>query len=221
MSASLVQEKTALPGGVIMTDTGKKVNILDRREDNYWDTVIIGDRTAPYVVPAATQVIFFQNVSTKGLQYSAFTQDNQIINNEQILVTKMGLVPKNYWGNTAITDASIKRAYDSSYVEFRKNENTKKKGPPVLWQAGYGMAGGTVEVGDYFCSVGVPSPAAIPDFLKPFELYDSDTIEGWVTFPNSQMADTNANAYIMATLATPVMYQMIMHGFIVRSGLRD
>lgn len=221
MGASLVQEKEALPGGVVLTDTNKRVNILDRKEDNYWDTVILGDRTAPYAVPANTIISYFTQVSTKGRHLTAFNTDNRIIGNEQILVTKLGVVPKLYWGQTLITDASIKSALEGSYLEFRKNDNIKKKGPPVFWQSGYGFAGATMEANDVFSSIGVPSPAAIPDLLRPFELHDDDNIEMEWRFPGSTLNDTGGNAYQMPALATPVVLMVVFHGFIVRSGLRD
>lgn len=228
MGSSLVEEKKGLPGGVILTDTGKRVNILDRKEDNYWDTILIWDGVYPgaFAIPANTIVPFFRRVSTKGRHYSAFNVDNQIIGNEQILITKLGFVPRLKFGNVNVRDVDIKFVLEAAYSEFRKNENVKKKGPSVFWQAGYGITGATQEgapVGDFFCSIGVPSPAAIPDLLKPFELYDDDNVECDFTFPNSQI-ETIASAhrhYAMPTIETPVPITLVMHGFIVRSGLRD
>jgi len=219
MGAIVEVRDKKLPGGVVLTDTGQKVNILDRKEDNYWDTVIM----AAAAITANTQVDFFKTVSTKGLHYSVFTNDNRIVGNEQILVTKLGIQPLVYYGNTRVGIADMMKVAHSCYAEFKKNDNVKKRGPMMYWQSGYAIAGMTTETDQTYLSNGVPSPAAIPDVLKPFELNDEAEIICFLRFPTCTMlmSDGNACVYIMPTLVCKVPVMLTMHGFIVRSGLRD
>lgn len=224
MSALVEQREKKLPGGVVITDTGQRVNILDRKEDNYWDTALIGILAA---LLGNQQENYFRQVALKGLAMTVFTTDNQIVGNEQILVTKLGLFPKRYWGSTNVPPVDTQQLWECAYAEFRKNDNIKKRGPLRYWQDGYGLTGSVVTAGSDLITNGVASPAAIPSLLKPFELNDEDLVECFIRISEpgaawvSTIGVTTAYAGIQpaTTVVNPI--QLTMHGFIVRSGLRD
>jgi len=212
----LIQKMPELPGTVYISETGEKVNILDRRQDAYYDTVTLAQSSYPYTITDNFSLDFFTNVSTKGKQFSSFTVDKKIVQQEQIKVYKLGLMPRLFYGNVRITDEDNKKVLESGYAWFAKNENKKKAGPCLFWPSGFGLAGATVESNDYFCSIGVPSPAAIPNLATPFDLVDTDTIEGKIEWPSSSLA-----YYTRPSISTPVTITMVIFGFIKRSGLRD
>lgn len=226
-SNALVKRPAALPGGFVVTDTGKKIYLIDSKEGALYDTIVYGTRTAAYAMVAGTKVQFFTNVSTKGMQFTNLTTDKKIPGGWNVVVRKLGLVHLYTWGNSMAMAANVKKVFENTIFVFKKFDNPKKEAPAVLWQSGYGFAGGGVETLDFYLSIGVPSLAAVPNIRVPFELVDTDTIEGYMEFPATTMTDgvtgLGGNAYVVPTLANPgvVAIRMILHGNIIRSGIKE
>lgn len=226
-SNALVKRPAKMPGGFVITDTGKKIYLIDSKEGAIYDTIVYGNRTAPYAMVTGTKVWFFTNVTIKGAQFTNLTTDRKIPGGWHVVVRKLGLTHLYTWGNSMMIAQNVKKVFENTIFVFKKFDNPKKEAPAVLWQSGYGFAGGGVENLDFYLSIGVPSLAAVPNIRIPFELVDDDSIEGYMEFPTTTMTDginiTGGNAYVVPTLANPgvVAIRMILHGNIIRSGIKD
>jgi hypothetical protein len=224
-SNALVKRPAKMPGGFVVTDTGKKIYLIDSKEGAIFDTIAYGGAAAAnYLMVAGTQVNFFTGVATKGRQFTNLTTDRKIPGGWHVVVRKLGITHLYFWGGRAATAANVKMVYENCNWVFRKFDNPKKEGPAVLWQSGYGFAGGGVENLDFYLSIGVPSLAAVPNIRVPFELVDDDSIEGFMEYPAPVLPTVPGPLAINApTLANPgaVAFRMILHGNIIRSGIKD
>jgi len=226
-SNALVKRPAKLPGGFVITDTGRKIYLIDSKEGAVFDTVVIGDVGAAFPITPGMRVRFFTNVSTKGDQFTNCLRDNRIPGGWHVVVRKLGLTHLYCWGDTFTTARNVKRIFENFVFVFQKFTNEKKKAPAVMWQSGYGFAGGGVENLDFYLSIGVPSLAAVPNIRVPFELMDDDTIEAWMEYQISSMTDgltgIGGNNIVDPVLDDPgvVAIRMILHGNIIRSGIKE
>ena len=213
--------KSELPGKFVVSDTGEQFYVLDRREDNLYDTHVWGSRLVGTALAAGARVQWFQGVAAKSRAFTNFVQAQQVPPGWYIAVNKLGIVPKLVFGNTVAAQNDVLRVLDNASASFTKIETVKKEGPPIFWQSGIGYSGATQVNNAFNLSMGVPSPAAVPDVAVPFSLKEKDSVQGWMEMANNVLPDAAGNAYQYPTLASACAFMIVLHGIIMKSGVKD
>lgn len=223
-SRALLRKKARLPGQFTIADTGEQVNLLDKHEGNLIDTLVIGDYTlAAYAITAGMQFDWFTGCSTKSKAFTNFKVDKKVPAGWYIAVTKLGIHFRPFAGNVVSRHDDILKVAENSVANLLKIENSKREEPPLFWQSGFGWAGMTTETNRSYISAGVPSPAAIPQIKVPFSLVPGNDLEGYIAFPQNVLPDSVGGAghgYVFPTLASPVMATIVIHGIIMKSGVK-
>jgi len=228
-SRALLAQRAQLPGGFVIAETGEKIYLIDKKEGNLYDTLVAGvdDNGAGYQILQGEEYEFFVDVSNKSKAFTSFKVDKKVPAGWFIAVTKLGLIAKAYYGNTRAALSDILKIYENSVCEFVKIETTKKEEPPIFWQSGFGWYGATTENNQSMVSSGVPSPAAIPNIKVPFSLVPGNDVEGYLRFPRNTLATQNTTAagaheaYAYPALDGPVAMMIVMHGLIMKSGVKQ
>jgi hypothetical protein len=219
-SEKLKEIKDALPGGFIMTDSGDVVFIIDKKEGDLYDTLTLGNTTAVQTTAAGHTRRWYNNVATKGRQFTNFETDQEVPAGWYMAVTKMGVHFKNVYGNTLAVQNDVLRIAENYAITFWKVRDIKKESPPIFWQSGHGWNGATAVNNGFWLSPGVPSPAAIPAMKKTFTLKPKDTIRAEIQAEAAVLPDEGANAFAFPVISTAHAIMLILHGLILESGVR-
>lgn len=224
-SRALIAERAQLPGGFVIAETGEKIYLIDKKEGNLYDTLIVGEHNgvAPvgFNITQGAEFEFFINVSQKSKAFTSFKVDKKVPSGWYIAVTKLGLHFRAYLGNIKAELSDILKIGENSVVNFTKIETVKKEEPPMFWQSGFGWYGQTTATNQSLVTSGVPSPAAIPNIKVPFSLVPGNDVEGMIRFPRNVLNTEAGVAYPWPTLSGPVACMMILHGLIMKSGVKQ
>jgi hypothetical protein len=204
------------PGKFLDTGTGKVLDISDYREDDKFDTVIIGDGAGGgATLTAGEQFIFFRDVAQKRLIDTNFTQQSRLSAGEELIIDRVGMTVRDATGNLLPTPSDVKKLVSDAFLRIEVNRILLIEGPAVKFPSGYGLYGNTVENGQGIVSVGVPSTAAALKLLKTQLITSEHEMQGFLTFydRNWTGADLNA-ADRMPTFSQPLMCTTWLHGLI-------
>jgi hypothetical protein len=224
-SKALLKQRTQLPGGFVIAETGEKIYLLDKKEGNLYDTIVIGSyapNPAAFQITAGMQFDFFIGVSAKSKAFTNFKVDKKVPAGWYIAVTKLGMLFLPTIAQTDVEYANIMRIANNSVCNFLKVENSKKEEPPIFWQSGIGWAGHTTANNATFLSASVPSPAAVPNVKVPFSLIPNNDVEAYISFPRNTLPDTStpARAYAFPEITSAVGVMFVAHGLILKSGVK-
>ncbi|MFH1437787.1 MAG: hypothetical protein ABIJ56_18915 [Pseudomonadota bacterium] len=219
---ALVKARKELPGKFIETATGEKKHIVLEKEGYLYDFIVVGSRTQATQMANDARRRFFRNVATKGRQFTNLDDDFHIPAGWIMEVDRFGLVMYHYWGDTVTQEADMKKFISNTQVVFSLNKSEIKDDIPLLWQGGIGLVGQSAGTNQFYQSIGVPSPQAIPKLKKTFFLDDDDVIAADVYWPESLMLDDTAvgNAMVRMSFAGVLVLGILLHGDIYTSGVK-
>lgn len=154
------------PGLYYNTDSGKYFNLVEYRDDDKYDTVVL----ASGAVAAGKTLECFRDLGSKDKIDTNFDTPRRISKGEEMLVKRIGVDIPMAVGNTIQTPANIKKVAYNGYMRFQVNKKDVAEGPLYKFPSGYGLAGQTTENATGIVSIGVPSTAAQRPLEKVHEV---------------------------------------------------
>jgi hypothetical protein len=187
---------TDKPGELFIPALGKKVQQVELREDDVYDTVQIAGAISP-----GTEYEFFRDIQGKNEQHTNIPQARRIQSGDEVAVFRIGIYPRNALGNTQASLLDIKKVVENGHLDLRFNRRVVTSGPALKYPTGYGLSGFSNDVaanGLSALSVGVPSVAAAPTLFVPQQLKDNDDIICKLRFPSASWAASYVDPAISA-----------------------
>jgi len=194
------------PGKYFIPALKKKIAIIDYREGDLYDTVLIPSGA----IAAGATYHFFRDLEGKNLQDTNFTTPRRIEAGTEMIITRLGIVLHSTTGNTIIPLADAKKVLENGYLTFKINKMDVDEGFLMRFQSGYGLAGSTVETNQSIFSNGVPSAAAAPTLLVPQEITVNHDLQAQIEFFDAPWI----SGFTMPTLSQAVKVKFILHGYI-------
>ena len=207
------------PGKFLDTVSGEVLDISDYREDDKYDTVIIGDGA----VPTNSIFRFFsEQIGQKRLIDTNIKQIRQLSAGEEMIVDRVGLSISLAFGNTLPNPSDVKKVAENAFVRFMVNTITLAEGPLLKFPTGYGLAGQTQEASQGVLSIGVASTASASKLLKTQLLTSQHQFEGEMTFFDRTWATDVVDAEDqIPVLANPVAVKAYWHGLLKTASTRN
>jgi len=204
------------PGKFLDTGTGTVLDISDFREDDKFDTIIIGDGAGGgATVTAGQQFIFFRDVANKRDIDTNFTQQSRLSAGEEMIIDRVGVTVRDATGELLPTPSDVKKLASDAFMRFTVNRILLIEGPVVKFPSGYGLYGNTVETGQGIVSIGVPSTAAALKLLKTQLITAEHEVAGFLTFFDRDWTGPDlAVANRLPTFSQPIMATAWLHGLI-------
>lgn len=205
---------TDKPGELFIPALGKKVQQVELREDDVYDTVQIAGTIA-----AGTEYEFFRDIQNKNEQHTNIPQSRRIQAGDEVAVFRIGLHPRASLGNAHAATVDIKQVIENAHLDLRFNRRIITSGPGIKYPSGYGLAGFSQEVaaaGVNAVSNGVPSVAAAPTLFVPQQLKENDDIVCKLRFPNASWAASYA---VPAVAAAPGLAMTVFLRGVIKSPL--
>lgn len=204
------------PGKFLDTGTGKVLDISDYREDDKFDTVIIGDgQGGGATLTPGEQFIFFRDVAQKRKIDTNFSQQSRLSAGEEMIIDRVGLTVRDATGNVLPTPSDVKKLVSDAFLRFEVNQILLIEGPAVKFPSGYGLYGNTVENGQGIVSIGVPSTAAALKLLKTQLITAEHEVQGYLTFYDRNWTGGDLNAADrMPVFSQPIFCTAWLHGLI-------
>lgn len=226
--ANLQVQKPQLPGPVIRDPrTGRTFRSTFWRDGYFYDGVLIGSRTGATTLADDAKISFFENMRLKGGFLGNGDENNKIPSGWVMKVDRLGLYFPHYWGNTEASEIDIKKIIAACEVTLKVDRDEMKVDNAIFWHGGIGLVGQSAGTGQFFASIGVPSPQAMPKLEEPLYLANTDnnsnTLDGFMTFPKSTFTDglagTGGNLMVRPTISGVVVCIMVFHGLIGTKGI--
>lgn len=185
---------------------GKKIKLVEWREDSFYDTVQL-DALAP---AAGSSLEFFRDLANKNLQHTNLKTVRRIPSNTEFIMTRIGVVPNQALGNVLPTDEDvIKLAYAAS-LTMKLNDRLIVEGPLYKFQSGLGVAGSTTRNATGIVTMGVASAGAAPSLLVAQSVKDTDDLVATLDHRNTAwLATTSLPTYTVRMGVT-----LDLHGLI-------
>jgi len=194
------------PGRFYDTSTGEKVDIVDYRDGDRYDTI----RIASGAISAGSETVLFRDIGSKDAIDFNMGAAHRLSSGEQMLVQRIGVDVPLCFGNTIVAPADIKRVAYGGYLKLSLNQRETASGPLYTFGMGYGLAGQTNENNTGIVSIGVPSTAAKKNLVKEHWLTSDQDVSGSIFFYD-RLWDTTTN---MATLGSRVHVRVFLGGLI-------
>lgn len=173
-------------GELFIPALGKKVQQVELREDDVYDTVQIAGAIA-----AGTEYEFFRDIQNKNEQHTNIPQSRRIQAGDEVAVFRIGVHVRGALGTANASTVDIKAVLENGQLDLRFNRRIITSGPAIKFPSGYGLSGfsqETVAAGVNAVSNGVPSVAAAPTLFVPQQLKDNDDIVCKLRFPSASWA---------------------------------
>lgn len=166
------------PGVYYNTDTGKFFNLVEYRDDDKYDTVVI----ASGAIAAGKTLELFRDLSSKDKIDTNFDTSRRLSKGEEMLIKRIGVDIPLAVGNTVLVAANIKKVAYNGFLDFRINKKLVAEGPLYKYPSGYGMAGQTTENNASVVTIGVPSTAAQRPLEKVHEVTSEHDLSASIRF---------------------------------------
>lgn len=204
------------PGKFLDTGTGKVLDISDFREDDKFDTVIIGDGAGGgAAVTAGQEFIFFRDVAQKREIDTNFSQQSRLSAGEEMIIDRVGVTVRDATGNLLPTPSDVKKLANDAFMRFEVNRILLIEGPVIKFPSGYGLYGNTVETGQGIVSIGVPSTAAALKLLKTQLITAEHEVSAKLTFYDRNWTGVDLNAGDrLPQFSQPILVTGWLHGLI-------
>jgi len=208
--ASLVPVK-GQPGVFFNRLTGKKIHIVDWREDDKYDTIYL----PPGPISPGTAKSFFRDLEGKELIDTNFSTPRRLPAGEEMILDRIGIQIPMSFGNVLVPPEDIKRVAENGYLVFKINRKDVAEGPLLKFPSGYGLSGMTNLENDGVLSVGVPSTAAAAKLVREQSLTSDHEVEGVVQFFDRHWLSRGPiNGFGPPALKTGVIVRLLLHGLI-------
>lgn len=195
-----------VPGQFYDSSTGQKIDIVDYRDGDRYDTVVINSGA----ISAGTEFVFFRDIGSKNSIDFNLGAARRLASGEEMLVQRIGVDVPMCFGNTIVAPSDIKRVAYGGYLLLKLNQKEVASGPCYTFPSGYGLAGQTTENNTGVVTVGVPSTAAKKGLVKEYWLTSDQDIAASI-FYYDRLWDTTTN---MATLGSRVHVRVFLGGLI-------
>lgn len=193
------------PGRFYDTSTGEKVDIVDYRDGDRYDTI----QVASGAIAAGAESVLFRDIGSKNVLDFNMGAAHRLSSGEQMLVQRIGVDIPLAFGNTVVAPVDIKKVAYGGYLKLTLNQRETASGPLYTFPTGYGMAGQTNENNTGIVSLGVPSTAAKKNLVKEHWLTSDQDVSGSIFFYDRTWDVTN-----MATLGSRVHVRVFLGGLI-------
>lgn len=198
---------TGAAGEFEIPSLGKKIKLVEWREDSFFDTVQL-DGVTP---TAGSSLEFFRDLSNKNLQHTNLKTVRRIPSNTEFILTRIGVVPNQALGATLCTDDDIiKLAYAAS-LSFKLNDRLIVEGPLYKFQSGLGVSGSTTRSSTGIATIGVASAGAAPNLLVAQSVKDTDDLVATLDHKNNSWINGGQS---MPTYTTRMGVTLNLHGLI-------
>ncbi len=208
------------PGVFFNKLTGKKIHIVDWREDDKYDTVFL----PPGPIQPGTSLYFFRDLQGKNLIDTNFSAPRKLPAGEEMILNRIGVQIPLAIGNVLMTPGDIKKVAENGYLAFRINRKDVAEGPLLRFPSGYGLSGSTNVDNDGTLSIGVPSTAAAAKLARDQYVNSDHDMDGVVTYYDRAwmrglqgMGDPNDDVGIAPfppVLERGVAIRLVLHGLI-------
>jgi len=221
--ASLVPVKGE-PGQYLLG--GKKISLVEWREDWRYDTRAIVGSGAASILSAGQTWEFFRDLSGKDRIDCNITQQRRISRGEQMVINNIGAFICGRLPGVAnqCTNEVFHYIAERFYLEFKINKDTVMEGPLLTFQSGLGVSGYSSDVAPdgNILSLGVPSLAAVRPLLVNQEINSDHDIEATMTHFGAGWLTTEspaAGALVPATIAAAnaVAVRLMLNGYIKKA----
>lgn len=205
---------TGNAGELLIPALGKTIKQVEWREDDFLDTMQV-----PVLTPSAgLELEFFRDLSQKNIQHTNIKVPRRIPSGSEFIMTRIGVLIHQAYGNVVMTDADILKLAYSAAVNFHINDRLIVEGLLVKFQSGYGVTGSTTRSNTGVVTLGVPSAAAAPNLLVAQTIKDDDDLHARMTFRDNSWLLNQATPAVpqsqMPTFDTRPVVSVMLHGLI-------
>lgn len=186
---------------------GKKIKLVEWREDSYFDTVQL-DALSP---AAGSSLEFFRDLSSKNLQHTNLKTPRRIPANTEFILTRIGVVPNQALGNTLPTDEDVIKLAYAATLSFKLNDRLIVEGPVYKFQSGLGVSGSTTRNATGIVTIGVASSGAAPSLLVAQSVKESDDLMATLDHKSNSWINGGAE---MPTYTARMGVTLNLHGLI-------
>lgn len=201
-------QPTKNAGEFFIPALGRTVQLIEWREDDYYDTV----SQAAGAISAGTSLELFRDLTSKNLQHCNLKTARRIPAGSEFVMSRIGVLILQAYSNSVQSLANILKVAYAGTLTFKVNDRLVLEGPLYKLATGYGMAGSTTETGASLVTTGVPSAAAAPQLLVAQPVKDDDDLNGTIDFKSDSWITGSAVMPTTATYAT--LFTCLLHGLI-------
>lgn len=194
------------PGTLFIPALGKKIKMVEWREDDFYDTV----QQPAGAITAGTSLEFFRDLTSKNLQHTNLRTPRRIPAGSEFIMARLGILIAQAVGDTLATDDDTIVVSYAGAMTFKLNDRLISEGMLVKYQTGIGVTGSTTRTATGVVTLGVPSAAAAPSLMVAQPISDTDDLMGTVDFK----AATWVSGYVTPVLSNSVLFSIVLHGFI-------
>ena len=203
---AILQRIKGSPGEFFIPALGKKIKIVEWKEDDRYDTVV----QASGAITAGTVLNFFRDLTNKDVNDGNFNSAKKLMSNgEEMVLERIGVDVPMCVGNTLVTPADIKRVAFNGYLLLKIDRRDVAEGPLHKFPSGYGLAGSTTENNTGIVSLGVASTASAAKLIREQEISQDTDVAASLQFFNHTWDAGN-----MPTLVSKVWVRLFLHGLI-------
>jgi len=208
------------PGVLWDPDRQKFFKLVDTLVHGQYDTALFQANGAG-VLSYGQSVNFAQNVQSKQLIDTNFSQPRRLIAGQSMWVSRIGLYWLPRFGDVFIDYEDIITVVENTYFVLKLNRKEILQGPSIMFPSGFGYYGNTTKTNTGIVSVGLPSMGGVLTLAKKQFLNESYDIDGQLQLQDHQWASGS----VPALAAGPVLYagnesatqcfvavKMILHG---------
>lgn len=209
-----IKEVQGKPGRLYVEETGKEVEIRDRRFGSKYDSVSVNTG----LMAAGTQLEFFRDLGGKTRADTNMQTPNKLNAGELMWIHRVGIYIRSANGDLMVPTADIKRVADDACFRVELNDLLLIDGLVYESQSGYGFYGSELGAAG-IAAVGVPSLGAALMLPQPQFWTPESTITGRIEFlGRAWTAGQNlAAANQMPTFTGPVTVTCHVWGEILRA----
>jgi len=172
-----VKEVQGKPGRLFIEETGKEVEVRDRRFGSKYDSISINAA----LMVAGTAFEFFRDLGGKTRADANFQTPNRLNSGELMWIHRVGIYIRSASGDTLVPTADIKRVADNATFRVELNDLLLIDGICYESQSGYGFYGSELGAAG-MAAVGVPSLGAALMLPQPQFLTPEATVTGRIEF---------------------------------------
>lgn len=199
------------PGVFFIPSLGRKIKIVEFREDNKYDTVVL----AAAAVTDGLQKFFFRDLTNKVAVDTNFKTPRRIGQGEEMIIKWVGLQVEDACGNTPAVSRDVKKILWGSFFEFKVDGVLVTEGTSIYYPSGYGLAGQSTENDSAIVASGVPATASVRVLEKPHQVGPDNDLEGLLTFQDHLWDATN-----LPTTSNKTYIRCTIHGIIRKGATR-
>lgn len=195
------------PGHYFIPATGEVFRAQELTEDSLYDSITLPSGS----LSAGTTRKFFDSLSDKNAQHTNIGTIGRIVPSQQEMsVTRIGLVSAQAVGNSVVSDADILKTLYSGSFDLKFGKQEIAKGPFWKYPGGYGAPGQTTRSDAGVVTNGVASPAAVPPLVVVQPLNMDDTVSAKATWDNAAWI----GSYAVPVLDGINVFTLDVHGIL-------